>query len=53
VPAYRLTHDLGVDPKVISRVYQKLRAAVFHVAELEGLASRLSVECELDEAYFG
>ena len=53
VPAYRLTHDLGVDPKVISRVYQKLRAALFHVAELEGMASTLSGEIELDEAYFG
>jgi transposase len=53
VPAYRLAHDLGVDPKVISRVYQKLRTAVFHVAELEGMASKLSGESELDEAYFG
>ena len=53
VPAYRLAHDLGVDPKVISRVYPKLRAALFHVAELEGMASTLSGEIELDEAYFG
>ncbi|MBS0150364.1 MAG: IS1595 family transposase [Nitrospira sp.] len=53
VPAYRLANDLGVDPKVISRVYQKLRAAVFHVAELEGMARKLSGEIELDEAYFG
>ncbi|MGZ9133341.1 MAG: IS1595 family transposase [Nitrospira sp.] len=53
VPAYRLAHDLGVDPKVISRVYQKLRTALFHVAELEGMASKLSGEIELDEAYFG
>ena len=53
VPAYRLAHDLGVDPKVISRVYQKLRAALFHVAELEGMASKLSGEIEWDEAYFG
>ncbi len=53
VPAYWLADDLGVDPKVISRVYQKLRAALFHVAELEGMASKLSGEIELDEAYFG
>jgi hypothetical protein len=33
VPAYRLAHDLGLGPKVINRVYQKLRMAVFHVAE--------------------
>ncbi len=42
VPAYRLTYDLDVDPKVSSRVYQKLRAAEFHIAELEGLASKPS-----------
>ncbi len=53
MPAHRLAHDLGVDPKVISRVYQKLRTALFHVAELEGMASKLSGEIELDEAYFG
>lgn len=46
VPAYRSAHDLGVDPKVISRVYQKLRTALFHVAELEGMASKLSGEIE-------
>lgn len=34
VPAYRLASDLDVDAKVISRVYQKLRRAPFHVAEL-------------------
>lgn len=53
VPAYRLARDLGVDSKVISRVYQKVRTALFHVAELEGMASKLSGEIELDEAYFG
>lgn len=53
VPAYRLAHDLAVDAKVISRVYQKLRAAIFHVAELEAMESKLSGEIELDEAYFG
>ncbi len=45
VPAYRLAHDLGVDPKVISRVYQKLRTALFHVAELEGMASSVLTNC--------
>ena len=53
VPAYRLAHDLAVDAKVISRVYQRLRAAIFHVAELEAMESKLSGEIELDEAYFG
>ncbi|NGZ07840.1 MAG: hypothetical protein CV088_00410 [Nitrospira sp. LK70] len=48
-----MAHDLAVDAKVISRVYQKLRAAIFHVAELEAMASKLSGEIELDEAYFG
>ena len=32
---------------------QKLRAAIFHVAELEAMESKLSGEIELDEAYFG
>lgn len=30
VPAYRLAQDLGVDVKVITRVYQRLREALFH-----------------------
>lgn len=50
-PAYRLAQDLGVDAKVITRVYQRLRQALFHVAELEG--AKLTGEIELDEAYFG
>jgi transposase len=50
-PAYRLAQDLGVDVKVISRVYQRLREALFHLTELE--AGRLKGEIELDEAYFG
>ena len=53
VPAYRLAHDLDVDAKVVSRVYQKLREAIFHIAELEAMESKLSGEIELDEAYFG
>ena len=53
VPAYRLAKDLGTDAKVVSRVYQKLREAIFHLAELEGMESKLSGEIELDEAYFG
>jgi transposase len=51
VPAYRLGQDLGVDVKVITRVYQRLREALFHLTELE--AGRLKGEIELDEAYFG
>lgn len=51
VPAYRLAQDLGVDVKVITRIYQRLREALFHLTELE--AGRLKGEIELDEAYFG
>ncbi len=50
-PAYRLAHDLGADYKTITRVYQRLREAIYHVAELEG--RRLSGEVEMDESYFG
>src|SRR5450756_1027374 len=34
-----------------ARVYQRLRIALFHTAELEG--AKLSGEIELDESYFG
>ena len=37
VPAYRLAQDLGVDVKVVSRVYQRLREALFY---LTGARSR-------------
>ena len=50
-PAYRLSHDLGLDYQTITRVYQRLREAIYHVAELEG--SRLNGEVEMDESYFG
>jgi len=50
-PAYRLSHDLGTDYKTITRVYQKLREAIYHVAELEG--GKLNGEVEMDESYFG
>ncbi len=50
-PAYRLAQDLGVDVKVVTRVSQRLREALFHLAELEG--GKLKGEIELDEAYFG
>lgn len=53
VPAYRLAHDLGVDAKVVTRVYQRLREVLFHIAELEAAENKLSGEIELDEAYFG
>ncbi|ULA57991.1 MAG: transposase [Nitrospira sp.] len=53
IPAYRLAHDLGVDSQVMNRVYQKVRTVLFHVAELKGMASKLSGEIELDEADFG
>ena len=50
-PAYRLAADLGVDVKVVTRVYQRLREALYHVTELEG--GKLKGEIELDESYFG
>lgn len=50
-PAYRLSHDLGLDYQTSTRVYQKLRKAIYHVAELEG--GRLNGEVEMDESYFG
>ncbi len=50
-PAYRLALDLAVDVKVVSRIYQRLRQALYHVSELEG--AKLSGEIELDESYFG
>lgn len=50
-PAYRVASDLGVDYQTVSRVYQKLREAIYHVAELEG--GKLSGEIEMDESYFG
>ena len=53
VPAYRLAQDLGVDAKVVSRVYQKSRRVLFHVAELEATHNKLAGEIGLDEAYFG
>lgn len=52
-PAYRLASDLGMDVKVITRVYQRLRETIFHQAELEGGANKMSGEIEADEAYFG
>jgi transposase len=50
-PAYRLAADLGLDYQTITRVYQRMREAVYHVAELEG--GKLKGEIELDESYFG
>jgi transposase len=50
-PAYKLAHDLCLDYQTVTRVYQNLREAVYHVAELEG--RKLSGEIEMDESYFG
>jgi transposase len=50
-PAYRLASDLAVDVKVVTRIYQRLREALYHTAELEG--GKLAGEIELDESYFG
>src|SRR3989338_2198633 len=35
-PAYRLAHDLDVNYQSVSRVYQRLRGAIYHVTELGG-----------------
>src|SRR3989338_3609503 len=50
-PAYRLAHDFDIDYKTITRVYQKLRDAIYHVADLEG--GKLNCNVEMDESYFG
>src|SRR3989338_6543973 len=50
-PAYRVASDLGLNYQAITRVYQHLREAIYHVVELE--AGRLKGEIEIDEAYFG
>ena len=50
-PAYRLATDLGLDYQSITRVYQRIREAIYHVAELEG--GKLKGEIEMDESYFG
>lgn len=50
-PAYRIAFDLGFNYQVVTRVYQRLREAIYHVAELE--AGRLKGEIEIDESYFG
>ena len=50
-PAYRLANDLDADYQTVTRVYQKLRFALYHTAELEG--AKLSGEIEMDESYFG
>jgi len=50
-PAYKLAHDLDVDYKTVTRVYQQMRETIYHVAELEG--KKLSGEIEMDESYFG
>ena len=50
-PAYRLASDIALSYQAITRVYQKLREAIYHIAELEG--GKLKGEIEIDEAYFG
>src|SRR3990170_6109522 len=34
-PAYRVATDLGADYQTVTRVYQRLREAIYHAAELE------------------
>lgn len=50
-PAYRVATDLNVHYQSVTRVYQRLREAIYHVTELEG--GKLKGEIELDESYFG
>src|SRR3989338_5971597 len=49
-PAYRVANDFYLDYQVVTRVYQHLREAIYHYAELE--AGKLKGEIEIDEAYF-
>ena len=46
-----MASDLGLYAKTISRVYERLRLALFHTAELEG--AKLSGEIEQDELTWG
>ena len=46
-----MSQDLGLDVKVVTRIYSRLREALYHVTELE--TGTLKREIELDEAYFG
>ena len=50
-PAYRVATDVSIHYQSVTRVYQHLREAIYHVAELE--AGKLKGEIEIDEAYFG
>src|SRR3989338_8257502 len=50
-PAYSLSNDWGVDYKTVTHVYQRIREAIYHTAELEG--GKLNGEVEMDESYFG
>jgi transposase len=50
-PAYRVATDLGVDYQSVTRVYHRLREAIYHITALEG--KKLKGDIELDEAYFG
>lgn len=49
--AYRLSQDLGIEGKVVTRIYHRVREALYHVTELE--AGKLKGETELVEASFG
>ncbi len=49
--SYRLSQDLGLDGKVVTRIYHRMREVLYHVTELE--VGKLKGEIELDEAYFG
>ena len=40
-----------MDYQTVTRVYQKIRLALYHITELEG--TKLSGEIEMDESYFG
>lgn len=50
-PAYRVGGNLGLNYQTVTRAYQKLREAIYHVSELEG--GKHEGEIEIDEAYFG
>lgn len=50
-PAYRVATDFDLHYQAVTRVYQRLRETIYHIAELEG--KKLKGEIEIDEAYFG
>src|SRR3989338_10630984 len=49
-PPYPVATDLGLNYQTITRVYQRMREAIYHVSELE--AGKLKGAIEIDGAHF-